>query len=204
MVRDVVLHPVNLVTIPVGVLTWLGREHGFVANAPLWLLLGSLLLAHAVSIAFALTFPPGTRRARPRLHLATEMAMIGLVIYTMGWGAALGVGFVFCAAGHMSVDGSRMGRPAVLFSALAIAAGEIAITLGWIQTLQPEPQGHGLAVLEAAGVGAVIWLISFSQNEKEMVETSLRRGEERLRRWCNTQPTRSSSSMPRRRSRMRA
>ena len=46
---------------------------------PLWLLVGSLLLAHFVSTTFALVCPPGTERARPALHLVTEIALVGVV-----------------------------------------------------------------------------------------------------------------------------
>ena len=53
--------------------------------------------------------------------------------------------------------------------------------LGIAKSLIPEPQGHGLAVLECAGVCFVIWMLTYTQRQKEMIETDLRRSEERLR-----------------------
>ncbi len=179
--RDVFFHPVNLIPIPVWILFLVGRHFGFIANEPAWLLLGTIVAAQAITMAFALTFPPGTDRARPVLHLGVEIAVIGLACYITGWGAVLCVGFIFATVGHMSADGSRMGRWAMLFSLLTIAAGEAAISLGWVKTLIPEPQGHGLAVLEVTGMCAVIWIMTFSQREKETMDAELRNSEERLR-----------------------
>ncbi len=179
--RDVLFHPVNLIPIPVWILFLVGRYFGFIANEPAWLLFGAIFTAQAVTMAFALTFPPGTDRARPVLHLGVEITVIGLACYVTGWGAVLCVGFVFATVGHMSADGSRMGRWAMLFSVVTLAAGEVAISFGWLKTLIPEPQGHGLALLEVAGMCAVIWIMTFSQREKERMDAELLNSEERLR-----------------------
>ncbi len=112
--RDILLSPINLVPLFVYPLYVIGREHGFVANAPLWALVGSILLAHVGSTGFAVAFPPGSPRALPRTHLALEMLLIGVVIYVSGWGAVLAVGFVFAAAGHVTHDGSRVVRHKLL------------------------------------------------------------------------------------------
>jgi diguanylate cyclase (GGDEF)-like protein/PAS domain S-box-containing protein len=178
--RDVLLHPVNLIPIPVWILFMIGRHFGFIANEPAWLLFGAIFTAQAVTMAFAFAFPPGTDRAKPVVHLGVEIAVIGLACYVTGWGAVLCVGYVFAAVGHMSTDGSRMGRWAMLFAMLTIAAGELAISFGWFKSLIPEPQGHGLAVLEIAGLFGVMWIMTFVQREKEMIDAQLIHSEQRL------------------------
>jgi diguanylate cyclase (GGDEF)-like protein/PAS domain S-box-containing protein len=178
--RQALAHPVNLVTIPVGVVLALGRQYGFVADVPMWVLIGALMLAHLGSMVFGLMYPGGSARAKPAMHLGIEMALIGVVIYATGWGAVLSIGFIFSATGHMGIDGSRIGRPAIIYSAAIILTGEILVALGWVPTLLSQPQGHGLAILEATGVSAVIWIMSFTQREKEAAELYLRRSEERL------------------------
>jgi diguanylate cyclase (GGDEF)-like protein/PAS domain S-box-containing protein len=178
--RDVFFHPVNLIPIPVWILFMIGRHFGFIADEPAWLLFGAIFTAQVVTTAFALAFPPGTDRARPVLHLGVEIVVIGLACYVTGWGAVLCVGFVFATVGHMSVDGSRMSRWAMIFSILTIGAGELAISLGWLKTLIPEPQGHGLALLEIAGLFGVIWIMAFVQREKEAIDSKLIRSEQRL------------------------
>jgi diguanylate cyclase (GGDEF)-like protein/PAS domain S-box-containing protein len=170
------LHPSQLAPIPVCVLFVLARQFGVIANEPLWVLIGVVAIGWAVSSLICKVFPePNT------LQVAVEMACIVLVTYTIGWGALLAIGFVFNAAGHFDDMGSRVGRPAILFSIIGIAAGEIAIMLGIAKSLFPEPQGHGLAVLECVGVCFVIWMLAYTQRQKEIVETDLRRSEERLR-----------------------
>jgi diguanylate cyclase (GGDEF)-like protein/PAS domain S-box-containing protein len=178
--RDVLIHPVNLIPIPVWILFLVGRYYGFIANEPAWLLFGAIFAAQAITMGFALACPPGTDRARPVLHLGVEIVVIGLAMYVTGWGSVLCVGLVFATVGHMGVDGSRMGRWAMVFSVVTIVAGEVAISLGWLKTLIPEPQGHGLALLEVTGLCAVIWIMTFSQREKEQMDAELRNSEARL------------------------
>ena len=69
------------------------------------------------------------------------MACIVLVTYTIGWGALLAIGFVFNVAGHLDDMGSRVGKPAIIFSVLGIALGELAIALGLVKSMFPEPRG---------------------------------------------------------------
>ena len=181
LVREILLHPVNLLIVPVIALELVGRYYGFVADEPVWVIAGALVLAQLVTMSFSMAFRPGSDRAKPLLHVALEIAVIALAIYITGWGALLGVGFVFASVGHMNADGARIGRWAVVFAGVAIALGEMTYALGWLTTLQPEPQGHGLAVLEFAGIACVIFIMALSQREKEVVYTSLSRSEERLR-----------------------
>ena len=163
------MHPVNLVPIPVILLFVVLHHYGFITNS-LWVSCGALLIAVATTMSFTLAFPPGGPRAKPVLHLGVEIFVIAIAIYAVGWGAVLGVGFLFAAIGHMSVDGSRLGRPAMFFTATAVLLGELAIAFGLISSIQPEPQGHGLAVLEVAGICAVIWIMSYQQREKEAID----------------------------------
>ena len=178
--RDVLLHPVNLIPFAVCGLFAILSYYGYIANS-LWLDIGALLSAMAVTMAFTLAFPPESDRAKPVLHLGIEIAVIGVIIYVIGWGSIFAVGFVFAAISHMNRDGSHLGRPAMLFSTLAIVCGEIVIALGWIGSMQPEPEGHVLAILELAGILAVIWITSYSLREKEAIDAELLQSEERLR-----------------------
>jgi diguanylate cyclase (GGDEF)-like protein/PAS domain S-box-containing protein len=179
--RDILLHPANIVPFAVYPLYVIARRYGFVSpHAKMWLLVGTIALAHFGSTIFALAFPPGSPRAKPRLHLALEIALIGFAIYVTGWGALLAVGFVFSSAGHMGVDGARLGRTAIMAAVVTIVAGEAAVALGWFPRMLSPSQTHGLALLECAGVVFAIWMLTFTQNEKEKVELSLRQSEERL------------------------
>jgi diguanylate cyclase (GGDEF)-like protein/PAS domain S-box-containing protein len=168
--------PGRIITCLVGLLFLVGQHFGMVARVPIWLLLGSLFFAWAASSMSGRVFGNV-----PLLNLVVEIAVITLVTYLIGWGALLAVGFVFSVSRHIDEYGSRMGRPAIVFSVLGLVGGECAVALGLFKTLMPEPQGHWLAVLEGAGVCAVIWMLAYAQRQKETVETDLRRSEERFR-----------------------
>jgi diguanylate cyclase (GGDEF)-like protein/PAS domain S-box-containing protein len=168
--------PGRIITGLVAVLFVVGQHFGMVARVPVWLLLGSLFFAWYLSSVSGSAF-----RNVPVANLAVEIAVITLVTYVIGWGALLAVGFVFSVSRHLDEHGSRAGRPAIVFTILGIVAGEFAVGLGLVKSLTPEPQGHWLAVLEGAGVCAVIWMMAYAQRQKEKVETDLRRSEERFR-----------------------
>jgi len=133
----------------------LARHYHFVADNPLWLLLGTMVVTQLCTTAIAVTYPPHGE-AKPRLLLTAQIVLIGVCVYANGWGALLAVGFVFAAATAIHSDGSKYALWAMACTALTVAAGELSIALGWVKTMIAEPEGHGLAVLEVAGVCAVI------------------------------------------------
>ncbi len=186
--REAVVNPANFVAFPAIALLAIARRYGYIESAPLWLILGEFLFTQLSTAAFALWFPPGTPKARPRVHLALEIALVGVIVYTIGWGALLAVGFVFPATMTISSDGSKIGVWATICTIVTVAAGEVAVALGLVRSMISEPTGHGLALLEVAGTCAVIWILTYNQREKERsqeemqhVERSLRDSEQRFR-----------------------
>jgi len=179
--RRALLSPVNLIPFPVFGVIYVARRYHFVADQPMWLILGALVVTQIVTTGLAVAFPPGTANARPRLLLTSQIMLTGLCVYTQGWGALLAVGFVFAAATAIHSEGSPLAVWAMVCTALTVAAGETAIALGWLKTMVSEPEGHGLAVLEVAGTCAVILILAYNQREKERVEGSLRQSERRFR-----------------------
>ena len=179
--RRALLSPVNLIPFPVlGVLA-LARHYNLIVDYPLWVILGAMVLTQLCTTTVAVVFPPGTPDAKPRLLLTVQILLIGLCVYINGWGSLLAVGFVFAAATAIHSGGSRYAVWAMGLTTLTVVAGESAIGLGWVKTMVPQPQGHGLALLEVAGTCAVIWILAYNQKEKERVESSLRRSERRFR-----------------------
>jgi diguanylate cyclase (GGDEF)-like protein/PAS domain S-box-containing protein len=179
--RRALLSPVNLIPFPVLAVLALARHYGFVADNPLWLLLGVMILTQLCTTLVAVIFPPGTVDARPRLLLTVQIVLTGMCIYSNGWGSLLAVGFVFAAATAIHSDGSGYALWAMVCTALTVAAGELFISFGWVKSMVAEPEGHGLALLEVAGACAVMFILSHNQKEKERVEGSLRQSERRFR-----------------------
>jgi diguanylate cyclase (GGDEF)-like protein/PAS domain S-box-containing protein len=179
--RKALLNPANLIPFPALAVLALARHYHLIADTPLWLLLGTMVFTQITTTAIAVSFPPGTPNARPRLLLSAQIVLIGLCVYVNGWGALLAVGFVFAAATSIHSDGSRYAIWAMACTALTVTVGELSIAMGWVKTMVREPDGHGLALLEVAGTCAVIWILAHNQREKELVEGSLRQSERRFR-----------------------
>jgi diguanylate cyclase (GGDEF)-like protein/PAS domain S-box-containing protein len=167
--------------VPAFALLALARRFGFVAPVPIWVVLLELVVTLAAMAAITSRYPPGSPRARPVLHSYVQIALIGTIIYTLGWGAALIVGFIFPAIAIISSDGSRFGPRTIYCITATVLVGEIAVALGVFKSLVPEPTGHGLAVLELAGTCAIVWMLTFNQRAKEALEESERDAERRLR-----------------------
>jgi diguanylate cyclase (GGDEF)-like protein/PAS domain S-box-containing protein len=170
------LDPSTFAPLPVLVLFVLARQLGVIADQPIWLLVVVMAVGYTAARLVSRLFPEAHT-----LGLAADIASIVLVTYTIGWGALLAIGFVFTVAGRLDDLGSRIARPAIIFSICGIAVGELAIAVGIAPSMFPEPEGHGLAVLEAVGVCFVIWMLAYQQRGKEQVEGDLRRSEERMR-----------------------
>jgi len=167
--------------IPAFALVAMARRYGYVAHVPLVLILVELIITLAATEVFTSRFPPGSPRARPRLHLLIQISMIGVIIYTLGWGALLAVGFVFPASNIMSYEGSRYGPWAIAWIGITVIAGETAISLGLVKTLVIGPTEHGLALLAVAGTCAVVGIITYNQRDKEEVERSVAESQQRFR-----------------------
>lgn len=180
-VREQLLHPSNFMPLPALGVLWAAREVGVISPAPLWLILGALVCVAVCTTTFAVAFPPGTRQAKPLIHAPLMIFGIGLVVYVIGWGSTLAVGFVFAAASVIGQDGSRYGPLTMAYSVVALALGELAMELGLVGSMIDKPVAHGLAALEASAAVVVIWIITHTQREKELAEASARRSEERFR-----------------------
>ena len=193
--RGLVLHPAQLVPIPVCVLFVVGRQLRLRRRRAA---LAAARRARRRAGRDARRRAACPARHRPRHAVRSSRSRsrsITLVIYMIGWGATLAVGFVFNVADHLdAATGRAPARPAIVVQrARRSRSASARSRSAGCQTLLPEPQGHGLAVLEAAGVCCVIWMHRRSRSaRRRRSRPILRRSEERLARSCSTRPTRSS------------
>ena len=162
--------PANLVTVPVAAVFCLLRPLGLIAHQPYWVIIGVLLgadLVHTLAVALLPETPPGWQRT---LRVAIEMGVIALVIYGIGWGPLLAVGFVFGAADSMRQNGARVSTQAIIWTVVFIGLGQGAIALGVAPTLVRQPLVHGLAVLSALGVVVTIKVLEWFALVREASE----------------------------------
>ena len=162
---------------------------GVLGDLPVEVLLG--LLAGAAVLAEA------SRRLGTNLSTRTLWATIGIqvlatsvVIYAIGWGGALGIGYVFVIAREIEDYGPRVWRPAVVWTALAMTGGQLAIAAGLVSTYIGQPEVHGLTVLMGLGVAFITQMLAGKVAEQQRSAAELQASEADFRQLfaANPQP----------------
>jgi diguanylate cyclase (GGDEF)-like protein/PAS domain S-box-containing protein len=176
-----VLNPRQFFVLPVAVLFAVGRDHGWVADYPLWVLVGALLAAQILSSVATLVWPDPKSSFEVASRVAVTFLGLTIAVYATGWGAVFALGFVMVAMDLMRTIGSRAMQASIVASVVSIAVGELFVAMDWCKSLMPQPQGHGLAVLQAAGAVFVVLSLGWSLRAQERIDDELRRREERFR-----------------------
>ncbi|HEV3354932.1 MAG TPA: EAL domain-containing protein [Acidimicrobiales bacterium] len=170
------------VTIPLtAVAFYLLHRWGAIADIPLWELYLILGLAGVASILAERRWPVECTRVQLNVRVAIDVAATTLVIYAIGWGPTLAIGYVFVVANEFREHGSRVWQPALVWTAVGIGLGESAIALGIAPSIVPEPEVHGLALLAVLGTAFIMRLLGQTTAEKEEAEATVRSSEERFR-----------------------
>jgi diguanylate cyclase (GGDEF)-like protein/PAS domain S-box-containing protein len=156
--------------------------YGLVGPAPLWLMV-TLMLATAV-----LQQPEVQRRlagdATPRqLHraIAVQFCLVGFLLYLTGWGPVLSIVFPIGAALYLRTFGSVAWRPALIWTVITVAAGQLGVQLGWVHSYLTPTVAQVAGVL--GGLTGVFFIrtLGLSVEYREQAEAALRRREERFR-----------------------
>ncbi|HEY7135275.1 MAG TPA: EAL domain-containing protein [Acidimicrobiia bacterium] len=158
-------------------LFWIGHRVGLVAGTPLWLLLVLMAIAYGGSTVAQASLPSPARGWRLWLRIGIEMAGITAVIYALGWGPTLAVGYVFGAVDNLDGDGAAVAAPAIVCSSCCIVAGQLAIALHVAPSLVAQPLVHGLAVLCGLGAAVTIRLVVWETRAKERAQDVAERSE---------------------------
>ena len=145
---------------------------GLTGNLPLWAVLAVLGGAGLVGELSGRIVEPHASTGTLHLAIAAECLSVAAVLYVIGWGPTLAIGFVFVAARALDLAGSRAWKVTVFWSSVSIALGQVCIALDLVRTYVPVPWVHGLAVLGALGNGFVIWVLGAKtkQNEEALAE----------------------------------
>jgi signal transduction histidine kinase len=147
---------------------------GLVGDLPLWGLL-VVLVAATVSSGYA-TRRWGARCTPRQLQarIAVRMVATTVVIYAIGWGPTLAVGYLVPAAEDLELSGSAAWRPAMAWSLAGIAVGQAAIALDVVPSYVPREFAQGLGVLSALGLVFVLRLLGTKTEANEKAESDLR------------------------------
>src|SRR5437763_9584348 len=170
------------VTIPLTAIAFYGLHRwGAIAHIPLWALYLILAGAGLASFLAERRWPAHCTRRQLLARVAIDIASTTAVIYAIGWGPTLAIGYVFVVANQFRKHGSRVWQPALVWTAIGIGLGEAAIALGIAPSIVPEPEVHGLAVLAILGTAFIMRLLGWTTAMKEQAEATVRSSEERFR-----------------------
>jgi diguanylate cyclase (GGDEF)-like protein/PAS domain S-box-containing protein len=128
------------------------RELHLVARTPIWLIPVILVGGQLVTTATGLWWDQSHSRIRLHVLTASQTILVTATIYATGWGPALAIGLVLVGQDTLAVTGSSSQRVVLGWTLSCLAAGEGLIALGWVPSLVPVPEVHGLAVLMGIGI----------------------------------------------------
>ena len=156
--------------------------HGLdlVGQMPLPALLTVFVVGAAVSTAAGVYW--GEDPTRLQLHglLAVQCLCSTAIIYAIGWGPSLALGYPFVIASDLDTLGSRVWRPALVWVTVGMLGGQIAVALGLFSYVDA-PAVHGLAVLSLLGVSFIVYTLGTKKESEERAAAELRRSETRFR-----------------------
>jgi diguanylate cyclase (GGDEF)-like protein/PAS domain S-box-containing protein len=166
---------------PVAAIFCLFRWLHLIAPEPYWLYIAVVVGGGATSVVSSVLWADSRRPWHPSAHIAANTAVIAVVAYSTGWGPILSIGFLFGAAAAIEQFGSRATRPSLIWTAVAVVLGQVAISLDLAPTLIHEPVVHGVAALGLLGALLVTGLLGRASAGRETVEVELRKSERRFK-----------------------
>src|SRR5579872_2055433 len=119
--RARLLDPINIVIPPLVAAFCLARPSGIIADLPYWGIIALVVSALLVNCVGGALWADATTGGRLVARVGVEMATIALVVYGIGWGPILVIGFVYGAADTMRTAGSAAAKPAMVWTVVCVA-----------------------------------------------------------------------------------
>ncbi|MGH9018526.1 MAG: hypothetical protein ACRDY1_12320, partial [Acidimicrobiales bacterium] len=149
LVRRRLLDPTSLFVPVVVVVFSVFRSHHLIANLPLWAIVALVGGCYLFTVLESTLWADRDEITGWRLHarVASGLAVISVIIYSIGWGPTLALGLLYGVIDFMRTLGARAARPAMIYSVVFLGLGQLAIAFGIVPTLVAQPFVHGLAAL---------------------------------------------------------
>jgi diguanylate cyclase (GGDEF)-like protein/PAS domain S-box-containing protein len=128
------------------------QHWGYAARLPLWVLPTIFVLATFGALAVNALWAARPSRVTLHLRAAVQAAGTGAVIYAIGWGPTLGIGFVVVGQETLALAGPDAVNIVTGWSLAFLGLGELSLALGWAPSMVSVSALHGLAVLMALGL----------------------------------------------------
>jgi diguanylate cyclase (GGDEF)-like protein len=150
-----------------GAFILMSRLH-LIGGTPLWVILILLLVAAFISESTSRLLVANKSMWAIHLAVGLQCMAVAAIIYTIGWGPTLAIGFLFVAAHALDLAGSRTWAVVVIWTAVATAAGQVAIAQHIVTSYVPASHVDGIAALEVLGVAFVTWVLGNKTRESEL------------------------------------
>jgi diguanylate cyclase (GGDEF)-like protein/PAS domain S-box-containing protein len=154
---------------------------GLAGDLPLPLLLTLLVGVAAFEQLFDRLWGTAPNRWQLQVLLAVQIFGVTAVMYAIGYGPMLAIGYVFVIANALETYGPRTWRPALGWMLLGMGAGQVFVALGWTTSYLDAPYVHGFAGLSALGTAFVVYLLGVKTEVQHEGEARLREGESSFR-----------------------
>ena len=152
-----------------------------VVREPTWLWIAVFALVPTTSMMTDHLYRLRPSAAMLSLRVVQNVAAVVVVTYLTGWGPVLVLAFAFVALENISRDGSHLWRACALWSLLAIAAGQAALSAGWAPSVLSISHANELALMAAFVLVFVIRMAGAVMEQKETAEAQMSRNEDRFR-----------------------
>jgi diguanylate cyclase (GGDEF)-like protein/PAS domain S-box-containing protein len=166
---------------PAAGVLWLLRRANLIAPTPIWLLAAFLAGGVALTTAADQWYQRNATPFRLNVRIVSQIGVTTVMIYAIGWGPMLAIGYLFAFQESIAQAGSKVWKPAAFWCIVGMAGGQGAIALGMVHSFVSQPAVHGLAVLVALCLVSVIRLQGATAIGKERAEADLRNSEDRFR-----------------------
>jgi diguanylate cyclase (GGDEF)-like protein/PAS domain S-box-containing protein len=180
-VRAGAADPALFANLPVVGLFCLFRWLNYIAAEPYWLYAGVVVGGGAASVVASALWSQARRRWHVSAQIAVNMAVIALVCFSTGWGPILSIGYVFGTAAALQQFGSRAKWPCIIFTALAMGLGQVAVALDLAPTMIHGALVQSVAALSLIGVLLVTEFFGRATAGREAVELELSQSERRFK-----------------------
>jgi len=144
-----------------------GSRFGVVGDLPLWALLSLLFVAGVLGEIVGRYADRSSSTLAMHVGLAVRLSAVTVVIYAIGWGPTMALGYIFVGARALEESGPRAWPFAVVWSAYGIVFGQVAIALGLVRSYVPAPYVHGMAGLAILGTAFVMHLLGTKTAQNE-------------------------------------
>jgi diguanylate cyclase (GGDEF)-like protein/PAS domain S-box-containing protein len=144
------------------------RPFHLVALTPLWVIPLFLIGGQCLTTASGVWWEKAPHsHLRRHGRIVSQVAVVTATIYATGWGPALAVGLVLIGQETLATTGSFSLRAMLVWVFTFLAAGQVAIALGWAPSIVPQPEVHGLAILMAIGIAFAYRSLTVALHDKE-------------------------------------